>query len=483
MYSDDQLRAVGESAARPIAERSRWIHRRVEQITFPLPSDRVYRRDISIDFTIPDLASVNADHDDGTPRYYVPLSLLERWPPMLRLDLRNAEGGPIPLLTSDQNAIIDAALLRAIARDVLERAGLSLGNELEEQINRLAGLREFDRQPPPRERVLTGTLLSLIPPLTLGKRSPESEALANDDLFVELAGAMPRTTVLWLRVEGSIGDREVVKLSYDAPFRTQIKPRSRKAFGFEPLVVDFQAPHLGGSGSYHLAVSVPPLLTISDSALLLMQPQTAQGTPHVQQPVTGCTSNQRTEDFASSEGVLTLYTHNEARDARFYVSGPRTGSQGKVRIATVVARSGLIRPGAMAALAITALLAAITLRLGNSLENREAVVTTLLVAPALLAYLVVRPADHVVVGQYVGGLRRVLILLGVLPLVAAAALAVADGWTCGLKLLLVAATILAAGLTLVLFAAWRKGGSAVMKPFSAPPTKSSGSARSRTSES
>lgn len=471
MHTDDQLKAVGESAARPIAERSKWIHRRVEQITFPLPSDRVYRRDISIDFTIPDLAPVDEDLRDGSLRYYVPLSLLERWPPLLRLDLRAGDGRPIPLLTSDQNATIDAALLRAIARDVLGRSGLSLNAEMEEQIDRLAGLREFDRQPPPRERVLTGTLLSLIPPSTLGKRSPESEALASDDLFVELAGAMPRTTILWLRVDGSAGDREVVKLSYDAPFRTRIDQRSRKAFGFEPLVVDFQAPHLGGSGSYHLAVSVPPPLMISDSALLLMQPQTALGIPHVQRPVTGCTSSQQSEDFASSEGVLSLYAHNESRDARFYVSGPRTGSQGKVRIATVVARSGLIRPGAMAGLAITALLAVVTLRLGESLTNREAVVTTLLVAPALLAYLVVRPADHVVVGQYVGGLRRVLIMLGTLPLVAAASLAVADGWTGALKLVLAITTLLAAGSTLVLWAAWRKGGSAVMQPFSLPQAK------------
>jgi len=460
---------VGESAARSIAERSKWIHRRVEQITFPLPSDRVYRRDISIDFTIPDLAPIGGDRNQGTPRYYVPLSLLERWPPLLRLDLRNAEGVPIPLLTSDQNAITDAALLRAIARDVLKRSGLSLNEELEEQVNRLAGLREFDRQPPPRERVLTGTLLSLIPPSTLGRRSPESEALADDDLFVELAGAMPRTTLLWLRVEGKIGDREVVKLSYDAPFR--INPRSRSVFGLEPLIVDFQAPHLGGSGSYHLAVSVPPPLMISDSALLLMQPQTAQGTPHVHQPVTGCTSTQQSEDFVSSEGVLSLYAHNEARDARFYVSGPRTGSQGKVRIATVVERSGLIRPGTMAGLAITILLAAITLRLGESLKNREAVVTTLLVAPALLAYLVVRPADHVVVGQYVGGLRRVLILLGLLPLTSAVALAVAHGWTCALKLILAAATLIAAGSTLILAAAWWKGGSGEMRPFSSSKAK------------
>jgi hypothetical protein len=122
----------------------------------------------------------------------------------------------------------------------------------------------------------------------------------------------------------------------------------------------------------------------------------------------------------------------------------------------------------MAGLAITSLLALITMRLGASLVDREAVVTTLLIAPALLAYLVVRPADHVVVGQYVGGLRRVLILLGTLPLAAAAALAVATHWTLGLKLGFAAATVASGTLTIVMLAAWKKGSSKDMRPFSQP---------------
>ncbi len=465
MFTDEQLVAAGESAAGAVAARPRWIHRRVEQITFPLPSERMYRRDVSIDFTIPDVAPINAREPH---RYYVPLSLLERWPPILRLDLRDSEGRPIPLLTSDQNAIADAALLRALARRALARAGLEMDEELAETMDRLAGRRSSPRQRPAREDVLRGTLLGLIPREILGTRSAAQEALAADHVFLELAGAMPRSTVLWLRVEGCPGDREVVKISYDAPFRNRVDPWSRQGFAMEPLTVDFAAPHLGGSGSYHLAVTVPAPLLVSDAALLIRQPRTAEGRPAVLTPVTGCTSGQGSEEFASAEGPLTLYAHSEARDARFYVSGPRTDSLGEVRISTVVARSGLIRPGAMAGIAITALLALVTLRLGSSLEDREAVVTTLLIAPALLAYLVVRPADHAVVGQYVAALRRVLVLLGILPLGAAAALAVAGGWTLDLKLGLAVATVTSIISTAILLVAWRQGGTDAMRPFSAP---------------
>lgn len=465
MHTNEQLEAVGASAAPHVAERSKWIHRRVEQITFPLPSDRVYRRDVSIDFTIPGVRPVRSN---SSPLYYAPLSLLERWPPLLRLDIRGPEGRPLPLLTSNQNARADAALLRAVAADVLSKAGLSLTPQLNEMLDRLAGLRHSARQQPPRLRVLLGTLLSLIPPESLGARPPEMEALAADHLFVELAGAMPRSTILWLGVSGSPGERQIVKLSYDAPLLMHMQPWSLKAFGMEPLVLDFQAPHLGGSGSYHLAVSVPPPLHITDSAVILSRPQTAEGMPHAARPVTGCTQAQGTVDFASPEGALSLYANQEARDARFYVSGPRTGSQGKARIAIVVSRGSLIRPGAAAGVAITALLAAVTLRLGASLRYREAVVTTLLIAPALLAYLVVRPADHIVAGQYLRGLRRVLMGLGAVPLLAAASLAVSGGWSCGLKIGFAALTVIAAALSGVFVVAHVRAGGDVMKPFSGP---------------
>lgn len=346
MYTRNQLLAVGESAAEQMPDRSVWIHRRVEQITFPMPTDRVYRRKMSIDFTIPPVTPIK---EDGHSRYYVPLSLLSRWPPLLRIDLRGVDGDPVPLLTRRQG-----------------------GPE-----GRL-------------RRPLHGARSALV----------------------------------------------------------------SEAFGLSPFEIDFEAPHIGGSGSYHLAVSVPPPLLISDAAVVIDAPRTADGYPEETEVIAACTSKDGEEQCHTPEGVLNLYAHASARDARFYVSGPRTGSTGQVRIATIVQGSGLIRPGAFASIAITALIAAVALQLGSVMEEKEPAVTTLLIAPALLAYLIVRPGDHAVVGQFVSALRRTLVVLGGLPLAAATALSITHNWHLGLKLGMICTSIAAGLLSLVMLAAW-----------------------------
>lgn len=227
----------------------------------------------------------------------------------------------------------DAAVLRTLARHALERQGLPLDDQTAADIDRLAGVRPSAGLPPPRTDVLTGALLSLIPPRTLGDLTPPQEALRKDRLFVELAGALRDFTLLWMRVDGKPGDREVVKLSYDAPFAARVRPWSRQAFGIAPFEVGFQAPHLGGSGSYHLAVSVPPPLRITDGALIVRESRTAEGYPDHVRPIAACTAGRQEDDRRTAEGYLSLYAHTEARDARFYVSGPRNGGSGEARIA------------------------------------------------------------------------------------------------------------------------------------------------------
>ena len=83
-------------------------------MTFPSPEARIYRRSVSIDFTIPKIPPVpnsaapmadppkspgQTDEQGTVARYYVPLSLLKKWPPVIRLDLRSNSGDPVPLLT------------------------------------------------------------------------------------------------------------------------------------------------------------------------------------------------------------------------------------------------------------------------------------------------------------------------------------------------------------------------------------------------
>jgi hypothetical protein len=99
MYEKDKLEAVGRSAADVLHNRHEWIHRRVESLSFPSPDASIDRRYLSIDFTIPNVAPIQ---HAGRNRYYVPLSLIRKWPPLLRLDL-TYEGHSVPFLTRTQN--------------------------------------------------------------------------------------------------------------------------------------------------------------------------------------------------------------------------------------------------------------------------------------------------------------------------------------------------------------------------------------------
>jgi hypothetical protein len=106
---------------------------------------------------------------------------------------------------------------------------------------------------------------------------------------------------------------------------------------------------------------------------------------------------------------------------------------------------------------VALLLTAYFLRLAEVLTRPEPAVAVLVLVPALLAYLVVRPAEHVIVGQFLTAARRVVTAAAGLPLVGSVAIVVnGEDWSCSLKLVFallavlawIAAGVLAAGVVL-----------------------------------
>jgi hypothetical protein len=121
VYLEEVLIRVGGSALDAFLRQAEWIHRRVERVTFPARNEPIIRRTVTIDFTIPDALRPTDPKLDGATSdglFYVPLSVLRKWPPVLQLDLRNEQDEPIPLLTRSQNGIADKALLVALAQKV-----------------------------------------------------------------------------------------------------------------------------------------------------------------------------------------------------------------------------------------------------------------------------------------------------------------------------------------------------------------------------
>lgn len=413
MYEKEKLEAVGRSAAEVLHNRHEWIHRRVESLSFPASDANVDRRYLSIDFTIPTLTPVDhAGHD----RYYVPLSLIRKWPPLLRLDLTH-NGQSVPFLTRTQNEWADAALLGHLAEIVIP--DLAEDHPVRDQIHKLVTART-------REEA-SRALLRIVPLQRLEPEDDVRAALRSDGLFTEIAGGLRDHTLLWLRVEGEPGDREIVKFAYDIPRPSRLRWYSLAAWGLRPFAFRFAAAHLGGSGSYHLSVTFPPPLTVRDTSIVLTEPQTAAGRADSNEVLVYCTARQQTRTKALPSGEeIELYTEPIGRTARFYVSGPRTGADGRVRIAVLPEKSGFVWSSLMAAVAVCVLLFAFASRMKQILAVPEPAVAVLLLVPAVLAYLLVRPAVHVIAADFLRPLRGCLVVIGSLPVIGAVAI-VANG--------------------------------------------------------
>lgn len=413
-----------------------WIHRRVESITFPFPTAPVYRRQVSIDFTVPEgLQPATEELKEGStrpPRYYVPLSLVRRWPPLPRLDLRDETGKAIPFLTGRQNSLLDSSALKSVAVGISPKIDVGL----QAMITRIAGAEREDERSSALANVLG-------PP----PESDESEAaaahraLCENPIFCALARDLVVHTLLWLRVEAWPEDREIVKFSYDAPLHPQdSRPRLKSSLGLEPFVFRFEVPHLGTTSSYHCNVISPPPLEVVRAQLALFEPPSRQG--DLSKYLAGQVRHQvdSTRQRPESRDVE-LYVGVAESQAKFYASGDRTGLEGSIWVAVLIQSQALLRGALGATLVAFALLLSFTIFLKGITPIADAAVAVLLIAPAVLGYLLVRPGEEAWAGGFLGGLRRIVIFSGVPPVLAAAAL-VLGGGDCPTPLLYVGFSVL-----------------------------------------
>ena len=425
-----------------------WIHRRVESITFPFPTAPVYRRQVSIDFTVPEgLKPAAEELKEGStrpPRYYVPLSLVRRWPPLPRLDLRDETDKAIPFLTGRQNSLLDSSALKSVAVGISPKIDVGL----QATITRIAGAeRESERSS------ALADALSSPPASDDSEAAIAHRALCGDPIFCALARDLVVHTLLWLRVEAWPEDREIVKFSYDAPLHPQdSKPRLRSSLGLEPFVFRFEVPHLGTTSSYHCNVISPPPLEVVRAQLALFEPPTHQDDASkrldVQVPHQVDSTSQRPESRD-----VELYVGVAESQAKFYASGDRTGLEGSIWVAVLIQSEALLRGALGAALAALAILLSFTIFLEEITPLADAAVAVLLIAPAVLGYLLVRPGEEAWAGGFLGGLRRIVIFSGVPPVLAAAAL-VLGGSNCPTLVLYVVLSVLTAIEAVLLGVIW-----------------------------
>jgi hypothetical protein len=376
--------AIGCEAATLLREPG-WIHRRVEHI-FIGPSILLERR-MSIDFSVPEAAISRGAGAGHWPVTYLPLSVLQKRPPVMGLDLRDEHARPLPLLTTYQNKLADEAALKQLARDLV--LGAELSHQLEVDLELIAGT---DRRS--AQVALTRVLR---PPQQLGDYALRTQ-LAGDVRFREITSAMVSSAVLWVPIMNEPGRRRIIKYRYEIP-ADSYGAGSTGQLGWEPWAEWFQLPHIGPGVSYHLHVRSKPSWEMVAAGLVIEE----GGGPDLIPP-----------------GENTELAHEHAH---LYVGEHSAMTEGYAWVAMRVQRTGELLGAWLASAGITALLVGFWVACPHIFAGEPdrivAAVSVLVIVPLVMVAYLARPMLRLHSQQAIAGVRALPSLAGALPIAAA----------------------------------------------------------------
>jgi hypothetical protein len=372
-----------------------WRHRRVETLT--VLSHEQMRRSVSVDFTVP--ADVRGYlRISAAGEFAVPLALLAKRT-LVHFDLRNEEGHALPLLTADQNALIDRQLLSL----TLER--------------------DLDVEGPAdavRDAVFAAAAPVIEAVLRDGAPAGAVEAIEREhglDLpgFREMVATLSERFVAWAVIRG-IDRRRVIKFAYDEWLRHHVG-----------LAHFYDAPGCVEAASYHAEVAVPDDLRARTTVL---------------------------SDHTGS--VLAMGRRDSDRPALYFSADPaRTPVEPGVTVIYGAERGRFLAPAATVATVITLLVA--LPRLFADLEELAAsagpAIGLVLSTSAVFSALVLRADEHPLLRLMLVRFRLYLVASTLAALLATALLGFrADAWLLDAGWAL-AALVSAAAAAILIFAA------------------------------
>lgn len=343
---------------------------------------------MSVDFTVPALPAAQ-ELASGRSLFYVPVSRLAKWPPLLGYDLIDEDDRALHLLSAEENGVIDEALVSEMVRTVSSGAipGILADWEFGESLHDLAmGIGD-------RQAAFNAIAEKLDAPVTdRGER-----LLFYLDQLVE-------AYVLWVPVIGQAGERRIVKFEYDEadePSNANLSRRIARSMSWQPRRKYYVMTHVAPGGSYHLDIEAPPLLQIRRIDVGFVS-----------------WSN-------SISPIPRAHTQIEGQRAHVYIAGGRS-SVGLVLLETTVDRRGLVSASLGASVLVGLLCTAMAAwsRIVSEASVASGTVAVLVVVPAVLGIVVLRPRDHPLVAQHVSLLRLVTLTASLLPIIDAVLLLV-----------------------------------------------------------
>ena len=203
---DDFIRRaplIASDVAQLLSDEPRWVHRRVETVTFN--SDDSLRRRTSVDFTVPLFIDREGHHPSGEI-VYVPLSLLDS---LENFDLEDEAGNALPMISRASNGRVAAEILIQQAEEALQAqsqpAELLPANRA--SLSALAGeLSDEDLEDSDDPAV-----------------NAQAELIVNDEIARGFIGELGHNFILLVPLEAKPGDHRVIKFAYDGEYSGRVE--------------------------------------------------------------------------------------------------------------------------------------------------------------------------------------------------------------------------------------------------------------------
>ena len=291
--------ACGLSLLRLYLRSASWVVRRVENVEFL--DDRTVRRRTSVDYASPEGAvKLYRPSDDRFIRI-VPLTVLRR-KSLVKFDLRDEDGRPMPLLGLRETQALTLAIARAWAAMAI---GSGRPPSLPDAVERFVKEAVAGDQAEMDDAYDT---------LNAAQDGPLAE-LKRDVPFRAVLDRLAGTFILFTIDEGAAGSRRIVKFAYDEPLTLRYstssyqghedgpsppapavgdpdpltygnggrrmwrweRPARLASLGMTPTLIRFPVPAAELAASFHFEVSAPPDVSIVEASLLAGPPNLYMG--------------------------------------------------------------------------------------------------------------------------------------------------------------------------------------------------------------
>jgi hypothetical protein len=425
---------MAEVTLRLLSNPERWIHRRVERIQFK-DDERVHHQ-VSVDFTLPTDVSPIGEFE-GKKIYIAPLFLLvkddpeplregrrplrkfllvgsrradtEKTPiptaPYSNLNFTNQDGRRLALVRRRQSSQLAAMVLLVAAERAAGKKALT--PELEEQISEIPNRswaelndKSNDRIDKSKKSVLEWLLEDRVYPWDPRRK------LREDDGFRELVYVFASHSIVSSLILEGAPRRSIHKLSYDeSPSKSLSAGRGRflRSFGWKSEQYSVPITEIGAAASYHVEIEVPEEIELNETNLVGKRYRWY-----------GLLVDENDQDYT----IRQVRTVNEGS---IYLPEPLRGRRlGLVWVKLRASREGFLSSVLATSVITTALLGLAAYGAPHVLPDRqsESATAALLLVPAIVAALIVRPGEHAITAKMLRGVRIVLVVNALVPALA-----------------------------------------------------------------